>query len=223
MKLSSKTLLRLAAIGLAIINTYWLIDKLFHVFLSLNDHWRDIVSGTAYISTIVCITIALFVVYKQRNAMPTQDKRFRIMTYLTAGLLLLRLICAHVTNHHGMYLIHTPYWIWNIANIAILIWLWMFSNRTGEETLTKPVAIIILCGGIAFLLPLTLTVIDNIPPSIFFLIGKLWGGNIGDFFISLCTQQILPGFSRFAYFNWLMTIAPVITFESYALSTIKHK
>lgn len=204
MKLSSKTLLRISAVGIVVPVVFQLMIKILpHIiddFYKWYYLWRDAIGQSMMVIVLVTIALALIAIYKQRNAMPTPDKRFRIMTYVTAGLLLFGLIIGMETfpiDVWGGYVLYIPLWMRCIEVTALFVWLWMLSNRTGEETLAKPVTIITLCSGIMIVLFLVLMMIA----TIYVLIH----GNV-------------YGFHTYLIYHWIKTLVPVFVIGSYALS-----
>lgn len=204
MKLSSKTLLRISATGLLVHVVYLLIISIhFRVFG--NSYIRYPILYEAIIQsvhgiTLVSIVLALFVVYKQRKAMPTPDKRFRIMTYVTAGLLLFGLIIGMETfpiDIWGGYIMYIPLWMRCIEVSTLFVWLWMLSNRTGTETLAKPVTIITLCSGITIVLLLVLMVIAT---------------------VYVLIHGYVYGFHTRIIYHWITLLVPILVICSYALS-----
>lgn len=212
MKLSSKTLLRLAAIGAVLPIAYSLI---YH-FLILQPGglfsmgyplWLDVIDRSIAGVVLLSVFIATFVIYHHRNAMPTPDKHFRVTTYITAGILLLGIILGISTIpviHGRWFCIYVPLWYRCIEAVAIVTWLWMLSNRRGEETLSKPVAVLALCGGILALMVIALMIIAGI---YVLLKGCVYNGGIG----------------TFAYYQWVKTFVPLVVIGSYAISIMRKK
>lgn len=209
MKNIFQSLLRISAIGIMVPIVYCLvITSLRHAFGFFSmayPLWREAIDQSIVEITLVSIVLALLVIYQQRKAMPTPDKRFRIMTYITAGLLLLGIIIGALTFpviYGGWCLIYIPLWMRLIEAIALFVWLWMLSNRTGTEPLAKPVANLALSGVILILLLLVLMVVATIYVLIH---GHVYG------------------FGTFVYSQWLSILVPLITIGSYALSIKRTK
>lgn len=212
MKLSSKTLLRLAAVGVVLPIAYSLIyhflilqsGELFNMGYPL---WLDVIDRSIGGIVLVSLSIATFVIYHQRNTMPTPDKRFRVITYITAGILLFVIILGIYSFpiiHGRWFCIYVPLWYRCIEVVAIVTWLWMLSNRQGEETLSKPVAVFALCGGILALMVIALMIIAGI---YVLLNGHVYNGGIG----------------TFAYYQWVKTFVPLVVIGSYAISIMRKK
>lgn len=212
MKLSSKTLLRLTAIGAVLSIAYSLIyhflimqsGGLFSMGYTL---WLDAIDRSIVGIVLVCLSFATFVIYHRRNTMPTPDKRFLVTTYITVGILLLGIILgiyAFPVIHGRWFCIYVPLWYRCIEAVAIVTWLWMLSNRQGEETLSKPVAILALCGGILALMVIALMIIAGI---YVLLNGCVYNGGIG----------------TSAYYQWVKTFVPLVVIGSYAISIMRKK
>lgn len=209
---SSKTLLRLAAIGAVVSVVYSLI---YHILILQSEGlfstgyplWLDAIDRGIVGTVLVSLFIATFVIYHQRNTMPTPDKRFRVTTYIIAGMLLLGIILGISTIpviHGRWFCIYVPLWYRCIEAVAIVTWLWMLSNRQGEETLSKPVAVLALCGGILALMVIALMIIAGI---YVLLNGCVYNGGIG----------------TSAYYQWVKTFVPLVVIGSYAISIMRKK
>lgn len=206
MKFSSKTLLRISAIGLLVHVVYsWVIMILMHIYGNHQVKYPilyEAIGQSVVFITLISIALALFVFYKQRKTMPTPDKHFRIMTYVTAGLLLLSLIIGivdtSILNICYFHVICIPLWMLCIDVTVVFVWLWMLSNRTGEEALAKPVTIITLCSGIMIVLYLVIRVIVS---------------------IYVFAHGIDYDFHTFLIiYLWITLLVPVLVIGSYAIS-----
>lgn len=212
MKLSSKTLLRISAVVAVVSVVYSLI---YHILILQSEGlfsmgfplWLDAIDRSIVGIVLVCLALATFVIYHRRNTMPTPDKRFRVTTYITAGMLLLGIILGISTFpviHGRWFCIYVPLWYRCIEVVAIVTWLWMLSNRQGEETLSKPVVVLALCGGILALMVIVLMIIAGI---YVLLNGHVYNGGIG----------------TFAYYHWVKTFVPLVAIGSYAISIMRKK
>ena len=212
MKLSSKTLLRLAAIGAVLSIVYSLV---YHFLTSQSGGlfsmgyplWLDAIDRSIVGIVLISLAIATFVIYHRRNAMPTPDKRFRVTTYITAGMLLLGIILGISTFpviHGRWFCVYVPLWYRCIEVVALVTWLWMLSNRQGEETLSKPVIVLTLCGGVLALMVIASMIIAGI---YVLLNGHVYNGGIG----------------TFAYYQWVKTFVPLVVIGSYAISIMRKK
>lgn len=212
MKLSSKTLLRISAVVAVVSVVYSLI---YHILILQSEGlfstgyplWLDAIDRGIVGIVLVCLALATFVIYHRRNTMPTPDKRFRVTTYITAGMLLLGIILGISTFpviHGRWFCIYVPLWYRCIEVVAIVTWLWMLSNRQGEETLSKPVVVLALCGGILALMVIVLMIIAGI---YVLLNGCVYNGGIG----------------TFTYYQWVKTFVPLVVIGSYAISIMRKK
>lgn len=212
MKLSSKTLLRISAVVAVVSVVYSLI---YHILILQSEGlfsmgyplWWDAIDRGIVGIVLISLAIATFVIYHRRNAMPTPDKRFRVTTYITAGILLLGIIVgiySYSVIHGRWFCIYVPLWYRCIEMVAIVTWLWMLSNRQGEETLSKPVAVFALCGGVLALMVIALMIIAGI----YVLLNEhVYNGGIG----------------TFAYYQWVKTFVPLVVIGSYAISIMRKK
>lgn len=201
MKFSSKALLRSAAIVLAFTLCLQILRTTFpncFVPFSLLD---EVVCGSIRGLNILCLIVIGWLFYHHPNQMPSPDKPFYFVSHITAWSWLLTLIIGVISINwqQSNLLMHIPNWLYAIDTILLVVWLWMISNRLGQNELSKPLSSIALFGSIIGIIFLVLT-----------LISAVW---------VLCTGYLpLAGLGTNLYYHWMRLVIPAVWLSGYAIS-----
>lgn len=201
MKLSSKTLLRSAAIVLVFTSCLQILRTAFpncFVPFSLLD---EVIYGSIRGLNILCLIIVGLLFYHHPNQMPSPDKPFYIVSHITAWSWVLTLISGVLSIHwqQSNLLMHIPNWLFVIDAILLVVWLWMMSDRLGQNELPKSLPFIALFGAIIGIVLIVLMLISTI--------------------YVLCTNYVpLNGLGTNLYYHWIRLVIPAIWLSGYAIS-----
>lgn len=206
MTLSAKTLLR----GTAIVLVFTLCLQILRttcanciVPFSLLD---EVICGSIHGLNVLCLIVIGWLFYRHPNQMPSPDKLFLIVTNITAWSWLLTLIIG-VTSIHWQQsdlLMHIPNWLPAIDAILLVVWLWMISNRLGQNELPQCLSSVALFGAIIGIVLIVLMLISTI--------------------YVLCTDYVpLNGLGTNLYYHWIRLVIPAVWLSGYAISiSLKH-
>jgi len=206
MKLSSKTLLRSAAIVLIFTLCLQILRTAFpncFVPFSLLD---EVVCGSIRGLNVLCLIVISWLFYRHPNQMPSPDKPLYIVSHIAAWSWLITLIIGIISIQwqQSDLLMHIPNWLVAVDVIILVVWLWMMSNRLGENVLPKSLSSIALFGAIIGIIFIVLMLISTI--------------------YVLCTGYLpLAGLGTNLYYHWLRLVIPAVCLSGYTISiSLKH-
>lgn len=206
MKLLSKNILRSTAIVLLFtlcLQTLRTACANYVVPFSLLD---EVICGSIHGLNILCLIVVGMLFYCHHNHMPSLDKPFYIVSHITAWSWLLTLIIGVISIkwQQSDLLMHIPNWLLIIDAVLLVVWLWMMSNRIGQDVLPKPLSSIALFGAIIGIILIVLMLISTI--------------------YVICTGYLpLNGLGTNLYYHWIRLVVPAVWLSGYAMSiSLKH-